>query len=139
MKIYQILQNFYLGEILEYPDEETGIPFGYTRKEPPELPESGGYIKWNGIDWEINSEPPPSIPLPPKVVSKLEFLDLLSDDTYVNILTASKTDIVMEAWINKFNLISSIDLNESANRAWIKKLVDKNLLTQEQFDTIIQD
>jgi hypothetical protein len=141
MKIYKILENFYLGETLEYPDEEEGIPFGYTRKEPPELTESEQtkYVRWSGMEWEITDEEPPVPPLPPKVISKLGFINRLGDDDYVAILTASKTDVEIEAWINKFILVSNIDLNDTKTQEWIAKFVAKNLLTQEKADKILQD
>ena len=143
MKIYQILQNFYLGETIEYPDNEEGIPFGYTRTAPTEVPEeflnTPHYIKWSGIDWTYTSVAPPSVPEPPKIISKLGFLNRLGDDAYIAMLTASKTDIELEAWINKFNLMTSIDLNDSKIQQWIAKFVSKNILTQENADKLIQD
>lgn len=58
MKIYQILPNQYLGEILEYPDSEPGIPIGYTRTSI-EVPE-GLYAIWMGTFWQITENPPQS-------------------------------------------------------------------------------
>lgn len=141
MKIYRILENFYLGDILDFPDEEPGIPYGYTRKAPPENtdPDNLPHTKWNGLEWEHTSAPPPAIPEPPQVISKLEFLNRLGDDGYIALLTAAKTDVEVEAWINKFNLISNIDLNDAKTKEWVSKFVSKNLITQEKADGILGD
>jgi hypothetical protein len=141
MKIYRILGNYYFGGEFEYPDEEDGIPLGFTRTAPPEQPETEEtvYTRWNGVGWEHTSDPPPPEPVPPKFVSKLTFLDRLGDDEYVAILTASKTDVEIEAWINKFNLLSEIDLNDAKTAGWLTKFVSKNLITQEKADKVLND
>lgn len=139
MKMYKILDNFYFGGEFEHPDEEEGLPFGFTRTAPPEKTEEGLYTKWNGLGWEQTSEPPPPEPILPKIVSKLTFLDRLGDDEYVAILTASKTDVEIEAWINKFNLLSEIDLNDAKTAGWLTKFVSKNLITQERADKVLHD
>lgn len=142
MKIYKIADNFYLDHVLEFPDSEDGIPYGYTRKTPPEKPETEGveyYTKWNGSEWEYVETPPPSPPpaVDNKIISKLEFLNRIGDDGYIAILAASKTDVVVEAWINKFNLSGDVDLNDTKTRDSLAMLVSKNLITQETADTVI--
>lgn len=140
MKIYKINPNFYLGDVLEYPDDEDGIPYGYTRKAPPEKPESDNmlYAKWSGSDWYyIEEAPQEETPVVSNIISKLEFLNRLGDDEYVAVLTASKSDVVVEAWLNKFNLMAVIDLSDTKIQNGLSMLVSKNLITQQKADSII--
>lgn len=142
MKIYKIADNFYLEDTLEFPDSEDGIPYGYTRKAPPEKPETEGveyYTKWNGSEWEYTETPPPSAPTVPvnPVISKLEFLNRLGDEGYIAILTASKTDVVVEAWINKFNISGNVDLSDTKTKDSLDMFVSKGLITQEKANTVL--
>jgi hypothetical protein len=143
MKIYKIADNYYLDHVLEFPDSEDGIPYGYTRKAPPDLPETEGieyYTKWNGAEWEHTQTPPPEPPPvvePPKIISKLDFLDRLGDDEYIAILTASKTDVQVEAWINKFNLSGDVNLSDTKTQSALAMLVSKSLITQEKADSLL--
>lgn len=57
MKIYEILQNLYLGKILDHPDEDPGIPIGFTRT-PVDVPE-GMWAIWTGTGWNLTDQPPP--------------------------------------------------------------------------------
>lgn len=141
MKIYKVLENFYFGGSIDYPDDEHGIPLGYTRTAPPADLTLGEneYLKWIGTNWIKTTEPPPELAKSPKFVSKLDFLNLLGDDEYVAILSASKTDVAVEAWINKFNLIDVVDLNDDKTADWLTMFVSKGLLTQEKADQILQN
>lgn len=132
MLVYQICANGYLGEVLEFPDGE-GIPLGYTRTPPP--PEVHGYyIKWGPFKWELTKDPPPPPPEPERIISKLAFMNRLTDDEYVSMLAASKSDVVIEAWFHKFNLMDKILLN-TLN---MKPFIEKSILTEEKIDQILK-
>lgn len=142
MKIYKIADNFYLDHVLEFPDFEDGIPYGYTRKAPPEKPETEGveyYTRWNGSEWEYTETPPPepSLAAANPIISKLQFLNRLGDDAYIAILTAAKTDVVVEAWINKFNLSGDVDLSDIKTKDALDMFVSKNLITQEKANSVL--
>ena len=57
MKIYQILPNLYLGQVLEVPDNQPGIPLGYTRTIAPDI-QDGQFAVWQGTQWSITTTPP---------------------------------------------------------------------------------
>lgn len=138
MIIYKILPNFYYGGSMEHPDYEEGIPYGYTRTALPEDPcPDQHHIKWNGHEWEYVPDPPPQLPPEQKIVSKLEFLDRIGEDAYVALLTAAKTDVIIEAWINRFNLLTTIDLNDDNLRSKLDLFVEKGLLSREKADSAL--
>jgi hypothetical protein len=142
MRIHKILETMYYGGSIDYPENEHGIPYGYTRSPPPvEIPPENSYLKWDGHEWNLTDVPPPviEVPIEPKIISKLGFLNRLGDDEYVAILAAAKTDVAIEAWINKFNLMGTIDLNDTKIQTTLSMFVTKNLLTQEQMDNILND
>ena len=141
MKIYRILENMYYGGSIDYPDEEHGIPYGYTRTQIPDLVLENIFIKWDGHGWILTDEPPPAIVEveEPKIISKLGFLNRLGDDEYIAILTASKTDVAVEAWINKFNLMGNINLTDSKIQNGLSMFVEKGLVTQEKIDAILNE
>lgn len=69
MILYIIGNNSYYQGTMEWPDDpndEFGIPFGTTKKAPPELLE-GEYAAWGGTDWYVTVMPPPP-PVPEKIV-----------------------------------------------------------------------
>jgi hypothetical protein len=132
MLVYQILSNGYLGEVLEFSDGE-GIPLGYTRTPPPPaMP--GHYVKWGPFKWEVTLTPPPPEPEPERIISKLAFMNRLTDDEYIEMLRASKTDIAIEAWFHKFNLMSNIILNNLK----LNIFVENNILSQQRVEEILK-
>ena len=52
MKIYKIKGNKYFGGVFEVSDETIGIPVGFTRKAPPEIPEGKWCLFTNG-QWTL--------------------------------------------------------------------------------------
>jgi hypothetical protein len=157
MKIHKITNSMYYGGSIDYPDDEHGIPFGYTRsplpdaiiigetsESPPSESESEQspaelFLKWNGYQWEYTTVPPPPEQPDPIIISKLGFLNRLGEDEYISILTASKTDVVVEAWINRFNLSSTLDLADSKLQNTLSKFVEKGLITQQKLNQILFD
>ena len=79
--------------------------------------------------------PPP----PPKIISKVAFRFRMTDDEYVGVLAAAKTDVEVAAWFETFNMVSKIDLDNQRTKDGVNKLVAKNLLTQARADEILND
>lgn len=131
---YQIKPNLYLGEVIGFPYDD-GIPLGYTRTAPPTIPR-GHFAKWGSMGWEITKEPPPEEPMPCeelRVVSKLGFLNRLTEDEHVAMLTLSKTDVIAEAWFQKFNLMGNVVLNDLK----LNIFKDNNILTEDRVNQIL--
>ncbi len=80
---------------------------------------------------------PPPVDTRPPVITKVAFRFRLTDQEYVGILTAAKTDIEVAAWIETFNMVSQINLDDSRTASGISLLVTKNLLTQARATTIL--
>jgi hypothetical protein len=57
MKIYQILENGYLGEITTVSDDTKGIPFGWTRTGFTFDVPSDHYVIWTGDGWHLTIIP----------------------------------------------------------------------------------
>lgn len=143
MRIHKVLDNLYYGGSIDFPDTEEGIPFGFTKSPLPEEPApDNSYVIWNGHEWQYTMEPPPAEPEPtpqPRIISKLGFINRLGDDPYIAILSAAKTDVAVEAWLNKFNLMFNVDLEDAKVQSSVAMFVAKNLLTQEQADHVLND
>ncbi len=82
---------------------------------------------------------PPLVPVDsrPPVITKVAFRFRLTDAEYVGILQAAKTDIEVAAWLETFNMVSSIDLSNQRTKDGVENLVTKNLLTQARATTIL--
>ncbi|NBP01408.1 MAG: hypothetical protein EBU90_14950 [Proteobacteria bacterium] len=135
MRINKILPNGYFESSFEV-SEDNGLPLGHIRADAPIIPE-GMYAKWGGGGWIITDVPPPPIPEEPRVISKLDFVNLLTDEEYVGILTAGKTDVQVEAWLNKLNMSDVVVLNDDRTKNAIRMLVVKRLLSQNRANAIL--
>jgi len=80
---------------------------------------------------------PPPVDTRPPVITKVAFRFRLTDQEYVGILTAAKTDVEVAAWFETFNMVSSIDLSNQRTKDGVANLVTKNLLTQARATTIL--
>lgn len=84
----------------------------------------------------------PSAPTPqeqPKIITKVAMITRFTDEEFVAILTAAKTDVQIEAWYARFNSASQIDLSDPRTVSGMDLLVSKSLLTQERADKILTD
>lgn len=138
MLFYQILPNSYLGDTVNHPTGH-GIPLGYTGKVPP-VAQEGQYVRWHGLGWEVTDIPPPVVepaPEPPQFITKVAFRFRLTDAEYVGILSAAKTDVEVQAWVETFNMVTQINLNDARTVSGVQTLVSKNLLTQERATDIL--
>ena len=82
--------------------------------------------------------PPPPPPPLPNIITKFAFRFRLTDAEYVGILSAAKTDVEVAAWVETFNMVSSIDLDNQRTKDGVANLVSKNLLTQTRADEILK-
>lgn len=73
----------------------------------------------------------------PKIITKLSFRFRLTDSEYVAILNASKNDVAVQAWVETFNMVTQIDLDDQRTKDGVALLVTKNLLTQARANTIL--
>ena len=60
-----------------------------------------------------------------------------TDPEFVGILTAAKTDTDVEAWKTRFDVATSIDLDNDRTKSGFDMLVTKGLLTQERATVIL--
>lgn len=132
---YQIKPNLYLGDVIGFQYDD-GIPLGYTRTAPPMIPK-GQFARWGLNGWEITKEPPPPEPEPLeelRIISKLAFLDRLTEDEHIAMLTLSKTNVIAEAWFQKFHLMGNVVLNDLR----LGVFLDNDVLTLERADQILK-
>lgn len=78
-------------------------------------------------------------PSPPAtwIITKLAMISRFTNEEYIGILTAKKTDVMVEAWYDSFSASTQINLKEQRWIDGINSLVSKNLLTQERADLIL--
>jgi hypothetical protein len=87
-------------------------------------------------DYYTNSFKLPPKPVLPKVLTKLKVIQLLGAD-YNQIVSASKTDVDVEVWLEKFRLIDSYVSDESILSDSLDFLVNKNLITDTKKQEIL--
>lgn len=83
--------------------------------------------------------PEPTPPPPPPIITKLAMLTRFTDAEYVGILTEAKTDVTIEAWLNKFNAATTINLEDPRTVSGMDLLVADGLITQVRADAILTD
>jgi hypothetical protein len=83
--------------------------------------------------------PPPVVPAPqlPNTITKLAMIDRFTEAEYEGVLTAAKTDVQVQGWLDRFNVSNQINLEDSRTINGINLLVSKNLLTQARADEIL--
>jgi hypothetical protein len=82
----------------------------------------------------VGPEPAPYVA---PIITKVAFRFRLTDTEYVGILNAAKTDIEVAAWVETFNMVSQINLDDQRTKDGVANLVSKNLLTQPRADEIL--
>lgn len=73
----------------------------------------------------------------PNIITKLSFRFRLTDAEFVNILDASTSDISIRAWVETFNMVSQINLDDQRTKDGVALLVSKNLLTSARATQIL--
>jgi hypothetical protein len=81
--------------------------------------------------------PEPAPPPPPPIITKLAFRYRLTDAEYVGILSAAETDVEVAAWVETFNMVSQVNLDDPRTISGVETLVDKELLTEERGQEIL--
>jgi hypothetical protein len=118
----------------------------------PVLKAGGVWVCLDGVDpqpgpgWSYENDvfsppaPPPSLP---RIITKLAMIDRFTEAEYEGVLTAAKTDIQVQGWLDRFNVSNQINLDDSRTISGVNLLVSKNLLTQIRSDeiltTVVQD
>ena len=96
------------------------------------------------IDWTYDGAafhppvPPPPPVLPP-IITRLAFRYRLTDAEYVGILNAAKTDVEVFAWVETFNIVSQVNLNDPRTKSGLDMMVAKSLLTAQRETQILTD
>lgn len=87
----------------------------------------------------VGPESPPdnTVPCPP--ITRLAMIDRFSDAEYTGILTAAKTDVEVQGWLDRFYAVSKIDLKDPRTVTGLNMMVSKGLLTQARADSILTD
>lgn len=95
-----------------------------------------------GAGWiyenSIFSPPPPPPPLP-NIITKLAMIDRFTEAEYEGVLTAAKSDVQVQGWLDRFAAANQINLDDSRTVSGIDLLVSKNLLTQDRANHILTD
>jgi hypothetical protein len=81
--------------------------------------------------------PEPAPPPPPPIITKLAFRYRLTDAEYVGILTAAKTDVEVAAWVETFNMVAQVNLDDPRTASGLEMMVTKSLLTEERKTEIL--
>jgi hypothetical protein len=71
------------------------------------------------------------------VITKVAMISRFTPQEYVGIVSATKTDVEVQAWYDLFQAASKVDLQDERTVAGINALVPKNLITQARADTIL--
>lgn len=86
----------------------------------------------------VGPEPPlPPQPPPPPIITKLAFRYRLTDAEYVGILTAAKMDVEVAAWVETFNMVSQVNLDDPRTASGLEMMVSKSLLTEARKTEIL--
>jgi hypothetical protein len=93
------------------------------------------------IGWTYNgstfSPPAPAPDTRPPIITRLAFRYRMTDEEYVGILNAAKTDVSVAAWVETFNIVSQVNLNDPRTKSGLDMMVSKNLLTADRETAIL--
>jgi len=90
-----------------------------------------------GPGWLYNGSTFSSPPAVEPTITKLAFRYRLTDAEYVGILSAAKTDVEVAAWVETFNMVTQINLDDPRTKSGLDMMVSKNLLTAERETEIL--
>lgn len=71
------------------------------------------------------------------IVTKLATIGRFTEAEYEGVLTAAKSDVQVQGWLDRFAAANQINLDDSRTISGINLLVSKNLLTQARADEIL--
>lgn len=73
----------------------------------------------------------------PNIITKLAFRFRLNDQEYVGILAAAKTDVEVMAWVETFNMVTQVNLDDPRTASGLEMMVSKTLLTEARKTEIL--
>jgi hypothetical protein len=127
---------------------DTHEVFQYEADQPQEEHLGGGWRLEQIYEFLPGPDDPPRAPEPVyggrRRLSKLEFIDLLTDTEYVTILAAAKESVQIEAWIRKMELATpdndgtSIDLDDPRTQGGVQALELIGLLGNGRAEEILR-
>ncbi len=82
----------------------------------------------------VGPEPPPP---PTWVITKVAMISRFTPEEYVGIVSATKTDVEVQAWYDLFQAATKVDLQDQRTISGINSLSTKNLITQERAKEIL--
>lgn len=88
---------------------------------------------------EIVSPPPEETETQKTIYTTLEFMQLLGDDNMLNILTAAKTDVAVELFVEKLKRAAHVDFNDAGNgpAQGMAFLLSQGIISQDEHDRIM--
>lgn len=116
--------------LAEAPLETDGVWIDLTDVSPQPGP------RWTYKNGVFSPPVEPPVPISWKV-TKVAMISRFTPQEYVGIVSATKTDVEVQAWYDLFQAASSVDLQDQRTIAGINALVSKNLITQARADTIL--
>lgn len=79
----------------------------------------------------------PDLPPDTWVITKVAMISRFTPQEYVGIISATKTDVEVQAWYDLFQAASTVNLKDERTVSGINSFVGKNLLTQARADEIL--
>jgi hypothetical protein len=116
--------------ISEAPLETDGVWIDVTDMVPQPGP------RWGYKNGVFSPPVEPVIPVSWKI-SKVAMISRFTPQEYVGIVSATKTDVEVQAWYDLFQAASTVDLQDQRTIAGVQSFVTKNLLTQARADEIL--
>lgn len=80
---------------------------------------------------------PPPPPVLTWVITKVAMISRFTPQEYVGVVSATKTDVEVQAWYDLFQAASQVNLDDERTVSGIQSFVGKNLLTQARADEIL--
>lgn len=127
IKSYAIIEN---GVVINVAVSESALYPNWIQSDVAQI----GWT-YDGAAFHPPAPPPP--PVLPPIITRLAFRYRLTDTEYVNILTAAKSDVQVAAWVETFNIVSQVNLNDPRTKSGLDMMVSKGLLTAERETEIL--
>jgi len=79
---------------------------------------------------------PPAVP--PRVITKLAFMNRFTMEELAAIYTAAKTEVMVEVFMDRLKLAEYVDVTDPQTRAGLQALAASGLLTEARVQEILQ-
>lgn len=127
IKNYAIIEN---GVVVNVAVSEEALESNWIQSDVAQI----GWT-YDGTEFHAPQQPPE--PELPKIITKVAFRFRITDAEYAAILAAAKTDPDVQVWVETFNMVSQIDLDNSRTKDGVATLVAKSLLTEARATEIL--